>query len=156
MPPPSTQRLTAPYPRPARPLDFHTTWWESLIAPPTRFLGHVATRGKRHSNERQNSWRNHFGHLRLDQSSGHQRSSKVKFGLLQRFLTNWCITREPAELQRRAKVKPPESEISKNKRFYEKCFAVITLDSLKVWHWFCHYRVSLVERRWVNDNLTLK
>ena len=51
-------------PRPDGPLDFPPPDGGLLRAPPlSRLLGHVATRGKRHSKERQKSLRNHFGHF---------------------------------------------------------------------------------------------
>ena len=42
-------------------------------------------------------------YFRSGQSSGHQRSSKAKFRLMRQFSTNWRITQERIELQRRGK-----------------------------------------------------
>ena len=59
----------------------------------------IGTRGKRHSKERQSSWRNCFGHFLRQVTRGHQRSNFTEFNI---FSTNRHITREPAdELQRR-------------------------------------------------------
>ena len=53
--------------------------------PLTRFLGHVATRGKRHSKERQTLLRNccgHFlGHVKGQVTRGHQRSNFAFFNI---------------------------------------------------------------------------
>ena len=116
--------------------------------------------------------------FRSGQRSGHQRSPKVKFGLFQHFSTNWRITRELDELQccakahsialltffrhcalrfdLRSKVWPSGSKNSKNSRFCDKRFSVITFDSVETQHLFCQHRVSLVEPRRMIYNLTLK
>ena len=51
----------------------------------TRLMGHVATRGKRHSKERQKSWGNCFGHflgqVKGQVTRGHQRSNFVDFNI---------------------------------------------------------------------------
>ena len=77
--------------------------FEVWTPPLTRLLGHVATRGKRHSQERQKSWRSCYSHFGFIQKSCHQRSPKVKFCRFQHFSTNWHITWEAKELQRRRK-----------------------------------------------------
>ena len=51
----------------------------------TRLMGHVATRGKRQSKERQKSWRNCFGHflgqVKGQVTRGHQRSNLAYFNI---------------------------------------------------------------------------
>ena len=51
----------------------------------TRLLGHVATCGKRHSKERQKSWRNWFSHflgqVKGQVTRGHQRSNFAVFNI---------------------------------------------------------------------------
>ena len=88
-------------PRPAGPLDFPPPAGGDETPPLSRLLGHVATRGKRQSKERQQIMTKlHRSFSRSGQRSGHQRSPKVKFCRFQHFSTNWHITREPEELQR--------------------------------------------------------
>ena len=119
--------------------------------------------------------------LMSGQRSGHQRSPKVKYCRFQHFFpTNRHITREPEELQRPVKAHsialltlcrqhllifdlrsmnwPLESKSSKNNRFFAKkfFFSVITFDSVNSRHSFCQHRISLIETRRINYNLTLK
>ena len=81
---------------------------EGLVGPPplTRLLGYVATRGKRHSKERQKSLLNCFGHF-LGQVKGQvtsdQMPQKVKFCHFQHFSTNGHMIRQQEELKRRGK-----------------------------------------------------
>ena len=56
----------------------------------------------------------------------------------------------------RSTVWPPESKNSKNSRFCEKCFFLITFDWVEARHSFCRHRVLLSRRvEWTN-NFTLK
>ena len=65
-------------------------------SPLTRLLGHVATRGKQHSKERQKAWRNHT--IVEISDPGHSRSGHVKWPHLRKRLnarhsyTEWLIT----------------------------------------------------------------
>ena len=75
-------------PRPDGPLDFPPPdGGGALKSPPplSRLLGHVATRGKRHSKERQKPLRNHFGHflgqVKGQVTRGHQRSNFAYFNI---------------------------------------------------------------------------
>ena len=51
----------------------------------TRLMGHLATRGKRHSKERQKEWRNCFGQflgqVKGQVTRGHQRSNLAYFNI---------------------------------------------------------------------------
>ena len=140
----------------------------------TLILGHVATRGKRHSKERQKSWRNCVDHF-LGQVRSKVRPPKIKFCRVQHFSTNRLITREPEEAQRRGKApsialltlfrtKCPKvrstvwSPESKNWKItvFKKTVFLYHFHSVKTWHSFCQCRVSLVKTRRMNYDLTLE
>ena len=136
----------------------------------TRLLGHVATRGKRHSKERQKSWRNCFSHF-LGQVKGQViRVTKGRILLISIFFykaahnsgTRRATASEKSAFDSsfnvlsphvlrfhlRSTVWPPESKNSENSRFCEIRFLpVTTFDSPKTRHFFCQHRVSVAKTR---------
>ena len=116
--------------------------------------------------------------FRPGQRSGHQRSPNIKFCRFQHFSTN-SITREPEELERPGKAHSialltlfRKDELRFDLRFLrfglkraktlkiaffgKKSFSVITFDSIKTRHSFCQHRISILETRRMNFNLTSK
>ena len=89
--------------------------------PLIQLLGHVATHDKRHSNERQKSLPNWFGHFfRSGQRSGHQRSSKVKLYRFKHFFYKYVHN-------------PGAGRAAPRKSAFDSSFDVLSLACPHVW-----------------------
>ena len=128
-------------------------------SPLTRLLGHVATRGKRHSKERQKSLRNCLGHF-LGQfigqiTRGHPRSNFAFLTFIYKSTHNSETRRATAPRKgafdsffntlslRCPQIWPKTNGLAFREQtlkiavFYVKRFSAITFDSVKAQHSFC-------------------